>query len=125
MGMTTPLRAPKGPRTVKAVASAFRKVFRTAAAGKLDVDRILRPAEYFVENGLKIKERAWPRRALVVELANGFIGYVPHREAFLRGGYETTFCGWSKLAPEAGDILAEQVLELIRPDRQGGPDERD
>lgn len=75
------------------------------------------PAEYFVENGLKIKEQAWPRRALVVELANGSVGYVPHREAFLRGGYETTFCGWSKLAPEAGNILAEHALDLIRSDR--------
>jgi neutral ceramidase len=75
------------------------------------------PAEYFVENGLKIKERSWPRRALVVELANGFVGYVPHREAFLRGGYETTFCGWSKLAPEAGNILADAALDLVRSDR--------
>jgi perosamine synthetase len=45
MGMTTPLRAPNGPRTVKAVAGAFRKVFGAAAVGELDVDRILRPTE--------------------------------------------------------------------------------
>jgi perosamine synthetase len=44
-GMTTPLRAPNGPETVKMVAAAFRKVFEAAAAGRLDVDRILRPAE--------------------------------------------------------------------------------
>lgn len=70
------------------------------------------PAEYFVELGLRIKERCRPRHALVVELANGLIGYVPHKQAFTRGGYETTFCPWSKLAPEAGDILADKAVAL-------------
>ena len=71
------------------------------------------PAECFVELGLRIKERAHPLRAVVVGLANGMVGYVPHPEAFSRGGYETTFCGWSNLAPEAGTILVEAALELI------------
>ncbi len=72
------------------------------------------PAELFVELGLKIKEQANPRHALVCGLANGMVGYVPHKAAFLRGGYEATFCGWSKLAPEAGDMLADCAIELIR-----------
>jgi hypothetical protein len=71
------------------------------------------PAEYFVQDGLKIKEQAWPIHALIVGSANGMVGYVPHREAFLRGGYETTFSPWSKLAPEAGDLLARCAVELI------------
>lgn len=72
------------------------------------------PAEYFVQNGLRIKERAYPRHALVVSHANGMVGYVPHKEAFLRGGYETTFAGSSRLAPEAGEMLADCAVELIR-----------
>jgi hypothetical protein len=40
------------------------------------------------------------------------VGYVPHAEAFARGGYETTFCPWSKLAPNAGDMLADAAVEL-------------
>lgn len=72
------------------------------------------PAEYFVEHGLRIKEKSYPRHALIVGYANGMVGYVPHREAFLRGGYETTFCGSSRLAPEAGDMLADCTIELIR-----------
>ena len=45
--------------------------------------------------------------------ANGMVGYVPHRDAFLRGGYETTFAPTSRLAPEAGDLLADGAIELI------------
>ncbi len=71
------------------------------------------PAEYFVQDGLRIKEGACPRHALVVGHANGMVGYVPHRAAFLRGGYETTFCNSSRLAPEAGEMLADCALELV------------
>jgi hypothetical protein len=72
------------------------------------------PAEYFVENGLRIKEKCHPRHALVVSCANGMVGYVPHREAFSRGGYETTFTAGAALAPEAGDMLAECAIEMVR-----------
>ncbi len=70
------------------------------------------PAEYFVELGLRIKERAHPKHALVVGWANGMVGYVPHKEAFERGGYETTLTGSSRMAPQAGDLLAECAIEL-------------
>jgi neutral ceramidase len=72
------------------------------------------PAEYFVEHGLRIKQQSHPWRALVVSCANGMVGYVPTRQAFERGGYETTFAASSKLAPEAGDLLADCAIELIR-----------
>ena len=74
------------------------------------------PAEYFAELGLKIKERTWPRRALVVSCANGMVGYTPTGEAFERGGYETAFGPTSHLAPEAGDMLADAAAELITGD---------
>src|SRR5262249_55593291 len=57
-------------------------------------DLVALPAEPFVELGLQIKERSYPRRAVVVGYANGMTGYLPHKQAFERGGYETTFCGW-------------------------------
>jgi len=72
------------------------------------------PAEYFVQHGLRIKEESHPAHALVVAHANGMVGYVPHKEAFKRGGYETTFGLGSKLAPEAGDVLADCAIDLIR-----------
>ena len=72
------------------------------------------PCELFVQLGLRIKEKAHPRRALIVGSANGIVGYAPHAEAFPRGGYETTFISTSKLAPGAGEMLADCAAALIR-----------
>ncbi len=72
------------------------------------------PAEYFVEHGLRIKEKGHPIRAWIVGHANGMLGYVPTRQAFERGGYETTFAGSSQMAPETGDLLAEAAIGLIK-----------
>jgi hypothetical protein len=72
------------------------------------------PGEYFTEFGLWIKERAYPTNALVATNANGRVGYIPTRDAFLRGGYETTFGPASMLAPEAGELIAATAVELIK-----------
>ncbi|HOU11576.1 MAG TPA: hypothetical protein PKZ84_00530 [Anaerolineae bacterium] len=72
------------------------------------------PGEYFVEFGLRIKQNAYPVHALVATCANGRVGYIPTREAFQRGGYETTFGPSSMLAPEAGDMIVETATSLIQ-----------
>lgn len=77
------------------------------------------PGEYFVEHGLRIKLECHPQRAWVVGHANGMVGYLPTRQAFTRGGYETTFISSSRLAPEAGDMLADAAIELIQRARDG------
>lgn len=69
--------------------------------------------ELFVELGLRIKERCWPRQVLVVSCANGRLGYIPTKQAFARGGYETTFGPPSCLAPGAGEMLVEAAVELV------------
>jgi hypothetical protein len=71
------------------------------------------PGEFFCELGLRIKERAWPVQALISSCTNGRVGYIPTREAFQRGGYETTFGPNSMLAPEAGALIVQAALELI------------
>jgi hypothetical protein len=78
-----------------------------------DVCYIGIPAEYFVEYQLRLKAASHPLNALTVGGANGMVGYVPTREAFERGGYETTFGPPSKLAPEAGDLLYEAAAGLV------------
>ena len=88
---------------------------QVVSVGELDVVGI--PAEYFVEHALRIKEELHPSRTLVVSHANGMVGYVPTRHAFKRGGYETTFAHWSRLAPEAGGILADAAISLARQNR--------
>jgi len=79
------------------------------------------PAELFVQVGLRIKQDAHPVHALIVGYANGNVGYVPHAEAFSRGGYETTLGPPSHLAPEAGTMLADCAAGLIEEEEQARP----
>lgn len=72
------------------------------------------PAEYFVELGLRIKTAVHPHHGLVVGYANGMVGYLPHREAFERGGYETTFTLSSRQAPGAGEEIAEAASRVAQ-----------
>ena len=66
------------------------------------------PAEIFVEVGLSLKQVA-PQKTFVVGIANGYIGYLPTREAHEVGGYEVVS---SKCRPEAADLLIERAVEL-------------
>jgi neutral ceramidase len=74
---------------------------------------IFNPAELFVEFGLQIKEGSPFEHTIVVELANGYIGYVPTKEAFDQGGYETFYASQSKLIPEAGEIIVKESLNIV------------
>ena len=73
------------------------------------------PAEYFAELGLKIKKSSKFEYTFVVSLANGAIGYVPTKESFSKsgGGYETVLTGYSNLAIDAGDKIADASIQLI------------
>ncbi len=70
------------------------------------------PGENFCESGLEIKRRSPTRHTLVAGLANDAIGYLPCREAFAQGGYESTV-GSTRYAPGAAERLVEAaVLQL-------------
>ena len=55
------------------------------------------PGEIFVELGLDIKKRSPFKHTVLVELANGSVGYVPTKRAFAEGNYEPV----SAAAPRA------------------------
>ncbi|MGI6537764.1 MAG: neutral/alkaline non-lysosomal ceramidase N-terminal domain-containing protein [Caldicoprobacterales bacterium] len=74
---------------------------------------IFNPAEFFVEFGLEIKNNSPFKHSLVVELANGYIGYVPTKISFEQGGYETFNASQSKLIPEAGEIIVKESLNIL------------
>lgn len=93
----------------KKAVEAEVQVFRVG-----DVAFASQPSESFARLGLMLKEWAAPTRTFVVGYANGMLGYLPHEEAFARGGYECTFGPPSLMAPEAGRLLAEAAVALIR-----------
>jgi hypothetical protein len=79
-----------------------------------DVALIAIPGELFVELGREIKQRSPFRTTVIVTLANDWVGYIPHRAAFEEGGYETIYASQSRLAPEAGELVVEASLDLLR-----------
>jgi hypothetical protein len=70
-------------------------------------------AEYFAEFGLRIKKASRHPFTWVSSLTNEWIGYVPTPGAFAAGGYEPRTARSSKLAPEAGQLLAEGALKAL------------
>ncbi len=102
------------PRLVERVRSMGSQPAEVQAVFVNDSAYIGVPAEFFAELGLEIKERCYPVEAKIVGQANGMVGYVPTAEAFERGGYETTLCGSSRLAPEAGGMLVDGAVELVK-----------
>jgi len=77
---------------------------------------ISNPAELFCELGLEIKRSSPFPYTFVVELANGCIGYVPTEEAMgpSGGGYEARMGLHSFLVPEAGRMIVEASLDLLK-----------
>ncbi|UCE43869.1 MAG: neutral/alkaline non-lysosomal ceramidase N-terminal domain-containing protein [Candidatus Bathyarchaeota archaeon] len=67
------------------------------------------PGELFAELGLRIKKRARFKRVAIVTLANGSVGYVPTKEAYEEGGYETN----SLLRPDVGELIVDRMAMLI------------
>lgn len=72
------------------------------------------PAEMFTAFGEQVKENSPFRDTFIVTMANGWHGYVPTREAFSRGGYEPRFAWPSRLVPEAGELMVDAALGMLR-----------
>ncbi len=72
------------------------------------------PGEYFNEYQLRIKMACYPRRVFVAGGSNGMLGYIPTREAFQHGGYETTLGPPSRMAPETGDKIAAALIGMMK-----------
>jgi hypothetical protein len=71
------------------------------------------PCEVFAEIGLDIKSRSPQHPTFVIELANGYNGYLPTRAQHALGGYETWRARSSYLEVEAAGKITEKALELL------------
>jgi len=80
------------------------------------------PCEVFAEIGLEIKARSPFGTTFVIELANGYNGYLPTPKQHALGGYETWRSGWSYLETEASTRITETTLDMLKSIRAGRRD---
>lgn len=69
------------------------------------------PCETFAETGLEFKKRSPFAKSFMVELANGYYGYMPTPRHFELGGYET-WPGTNNLEPQASVKMMDALLEM-------------
>ena len=77
-----------------------------------DVAIVGLPGEAFCELGLEIKRRSPARHTLVAGLCNDAIGYLPTREAFEQGGYET-MVGSTFYEPGSAQRLVDSAVAQL------------
>lgn len=71
------------------------------------------PGELFTEIGRRIKALRPGKRTFIIDLANGYLGYVPTRRAIREGGYESHPGTGSPLEEGADDLIVEQAVKLM------------
>jgi len=85
------------------------QVFRVGKAAIVGL-----PGEPFVEGQLRIKMASPADLTCVAHCAGHYLGYLPTQEAFSRGGHEVETRYWSKLIPEALDMVVDNAGALLR-----------
>jgi neutral ceramidase len=71
------------------------------------------PGEFFTALGEEIKRRSPFRYTCVFELANDYIGYIPDRSGYERGGYQVWTGLHSYLEPGTGEQIVAETVELL------------
>jgi hypothetical protein len=69
------------------------------------------PCEVFCEIGMEFRQRSALQPAFLVELAHGYLGYLPTPRHHKLGGYET-WLGTNRLEPDASDKLLAELLSM-------------
>jgi neutral ceramidase len=68
------------------------------------------PGEIFVELGLSIKAASPFAQTHIAELANGSIGYIPNRSAYMEGNYEVES---ARCAAGSGEMLVQAAVKML------------
>jgi len=79
-----------------------------------DIAMVALPGEPFVEGQLKIKLNSPAKYTFVMHMTSHYVGYIPTFEAMKRGGHETTLSTWSKLVPQALDMIVDTSIDLLK-----------
>ena len=70
------------------------------------------PFELFLDYGNQIKARSKAEQTFVIQLANGYEGYLPTKKA-QEGGHYSAFVSSGIIGYEGGNILVEETLKEI------------
>jgi hypothetical protein len=70
--------------------------------------------EPFVEGQLHIKRHSPAAQTFVAHMCNGYAGYLPTKEAFTRGGYETRTGTGSRMRPDALMKVSNTAVRLLK-----------
>jgi hypothetical protein len=68
------------------------------------------PAELFSSLGYEIMSRSPYRTTMIIGYSNGYIGYLPDKSSFRKGGYESYSCHFKE---EEGEHLRDFAISLI------------
>jgi hypothetical protein len=79
-----------------------------------DAAMVAVPGEPFVEGQLDIKLNSPAKFTFVMHMTSHYVGYVPTYDAFKRVGHETRLSTWSKLVPEALDLIVQDTGKLLK-----------
>jgi hypothetical protein len=116
----------KDPAAARSVIATFRAMRRDLATRQGqprktwvqavrigDVGIVGVPGEFFTALGQEIKRRSPFRYTYVFELANDYIGYIPDRPGFDRGGYQVWTGLHSYLEPGTGEAIVAEAVDLL------------
>ena len=71
------------------------------------------PGEIFSEIGLKIKANSPFANTVIVELADGWEGYIPTDNALLAGCYESMYSNISYVGVGTGDAIVKGATAML------------
>ncbi|HCZ07015.1 MAG TPA: hypothetical protein DHV12_07800 [Thermotogae bacterium] len=71
------------------------------------------PVEPFSEIGLRLRALVKNGNVMIVSMANGWYGYLPTKEAFQEGGYETRLGRWSYLSEDAANEIVNKLKTML------------
>ncbi|MGQ9732381.1 MAG: hypothetical protein ACUVX8_14065 [Candidatus Zipacnadales bacterium] len=69
--------------------------------------------ELFCELGLRVKRESSAPVTMIVECANGCVGYLAPRQAWVDGGYEVSLGAWCRVAAGGPERATEAAIQLL------------